>query len=381
MESAFHYLVKIKLYNYHNKDNVEFIEKNQEFKNESPIIARQEAFRFYQNWLDVLLTGIDSEYIDDMQARDKLKSYLKPSEELKLRFDDEEIVLSNAQSIGIGIYHVIDIPTAPIWKDDTLNDHVGDTNLIHGIGNSGEYNDPPNCAYMLENEFEYYINNDYDYLQFKTEAQCFDWRNQEVIEFSFLKTPFDWEGLENPSNPRLGLILSKDYEHIIAQGEGDSVEFKPTLSYNFKYKTWQGKYNVNYIIAKAICSFLNTTGGLLFIGVKDNGEPQGLDFDFRLSDKENDVDFFKLEFDKVLEAFFGFSIRPFISSEFFKLEGKLIFVADISPSLNKPIFLSTNDGAKEFWVRGNASNRQLRDFEEIFNYWQNRELTLNRRKS
>jgi hypothetical protein len=370
MAIAFHYAVKIKLFNYYSKDKVEYIEHFKPFFNDNPIIARVEAFRFYQSWIETLLDEIGKEYTTDKQAREDLQAYLKPNTDLNFALGENNIDLSNAVSIGIGVYFVIDSPSTPIYKDDKINDHAGDEDLIHGIGNSNEFNDPTSFAFFLDNEFEYYCNNDYDYKNYNREATYFDWQSQGVDEFEFLETPFDWTGLDNPTHPALRLTETKNYEDIIANGEGEVVEFKPTLSYHFTMRTWQGKYEVNYIIAKAICAFLNSKGGLLFIGVKDNGEVQGLDFDFKLSTRENKIDYFKQEFDNVLDNFIGFVVKPIVNIDLTEVKGKMICVVKVEPS-KEPVFLKAQENKKEFWVRGNASNRQLTDMDKILSYWTN----------
>ena len=202
-------------------------------------------------------------------------------------------------------------------------------------------------------------------------ASIFDIESQEPEEFTFLETPFDWTGYENPENPALGLIETKNYDYIISKGEGEGIEFKPTLSCHFTNKTWHGKYEVNYKIAKTICAFLNSKGGLLFIGVSDKGEIQGLDFDFNLSNKENKIDFFKLDFDRVLDTFIGFAVKPIVNIELIEINEKQVCVVKVEPSKER-VFLKVQDSQKEFWVRGNASSRQLKDIEEIITYWTNR---------
>ena len=163
---------------------------------------------------------------------------------------------------------------------------------------------------------------------------------------------------------------SNRYVDIIANGEGNGVEFKPTLLYNFKTK--KPGIGVKSIIAKAICSFLNSNGGLLFIGLNDDGTAQGLEYDFSLSNKPNAKDFFQNEFDQMIEHFLSFSVKSSINGEFIELNDKVIFVVKVEPSKNRPIFLSTIDEekkkVKQFWVRGNAGNRQLTDTEELANY-------------
>nr|WP_315218408.1 ATP-binding protein [uncultured Flavobacterium sp.] len=370
MKPAFHYAVRIKLFNYLNKDEVDFIEHFIEFSNDNPILAREEAFKTYQNWLDVLLEGIGKEYTTDKQAREDLQTYLKPNIDLNIAIGENIFDLSNSLSVGIGVYFVIDVPEPPLYRNDLANDHEGDEWLIHGIGNSLEFNDPTNFSFYLEEEFGYYRGNDYDFKNYEREASCFNHESQEVDDFEYLDTPFKWKGLYDPTHPSLMLTYTNNYESIIENGEGEVVEFKPSLSYHFSLRTWQGKYEVNYIIAKAICAFLNSKGGMLFIGVKDNGEVQGLDYDFNLSKKENKIDYFKLDFDRVLENFIGPTVIPIVNIELTEINGKQLCVVKIEPS-NEPVFLKAQENQKEFWVRANASNRQINDIDKILSYWAN----------
>jgi predicted HTH transcriptional regulator len=106
----------------------------------------------------------------------------------------------------------------------------------------------------------------------------------------------------------------------------------------------------------------------LLIGVKDDGTVQGLENDFNLSNKVNKMDYFKNGFDRFLNKFFGFSVISLINSDFFEVDGKTIWVVQVEPSYRRPIFLINNENQKEFFVRGNASSRQLTDIEEIINY-------------
>ena len=369
METAFHYSVKINLFNYHNKDKVEYIEYSEDFNDNNPIKARKAAFNCYQNWLDILLEGIDKKYSSDKQAREDLKAYLIPNHDMNLTIGPNGIDFSNILSIGIGVYFVIDIPREPISENDEFNQHPGDEHLIHGIGIAIQFNDPSNFALFLYDEFLYYSDNGYDLENYAKEAKCYDWFIEEILDFKYLETPFDWSGMDNPDSYDLPLAKSQNFTDIISNGEGETVEFKPTLSYHFTKKSWEGKQEVNYKVAKAICAFLNSKGGILFIGVNDNGEIQGLDYDFKLSDRVNNRDYFKLDFDRVIDKYLGFSIKSLVNSDFIDIDNKMVFIIRISPSNNRPVFLKLPDFQKEFWIRGNASNRQLTDVEEIINYW------------
>ncbi len=46
MKAGFHYIVKAKLLRYKSADEIKFIEVEEIFKNEIPIVAREAAFNF-----------------------------------------------------------------------------------------------------------------------------------------------------------------------------------------------------------------------------------------------------------------------------------------------------------------------------------------------
>ena len=70
MKAAFHYIVKAKVIRSSTSNELQFSEINKKFDNANPIIAREEAFRFYQNWIDILLQYKGKEYLSDEQARE-----------------------------------------------------------------------------------------------------------------------------------------------------------------------------------------------------------------------------------------------------------------------------------------------------------------------
>jgi hypothetical protein len=380
MKGAFHYSVKVKLIRYQTKDDVGFINFQKDFENDNPIRSREDAFKEYNEWIKDLYTGLgrEGQYTSDKQARIDLQNYISPLNKIKLQINRNEIELGSPVIFGIGVYLIIDQPFYSSWESENEYDKAGEELLLHGIGTTDIYDDPLEISDALNNEILYYEHYNYDKGGYERKANFYDSDIDDVDEIHFLETPFDWTSLDIKPEEFVKVEHKRtlSIEEIIANGEGEQVEFKPTLSYHFTNHTWQGKYDVNYIIARTICSFLNSKGGILFIGVKDNGEIQGLDFDFRLADKENKKDFFKNDFDRVFDNFIGFAVKPIVNGDFYELDGETIFVVEVKPRTTKPAFLKAKEGKKEFWVRGTTSCRQLTDIEDIFNYWTDRETTF-----
>ena len=61
----------------------------------------------------------------------------------------------------------------------------------------------------------------------------------------------------------------EEIKKLIGQGEGVEIEFKPS-------------FPTQHELAKTLCAFANTFGGIFFIGVSNKGEINGIS-----SDKDN----------------------------------------------------------------------------------------------
>jgi len=376
MKAAIHYVVKVKLIRYETKDEINFIDFEKSFENENPIKAREEAFKEYEEWINDLYTGIGrpSGYVSDRQARIDLKRLTTPSEKHNVQVDENMMNFDDSFGYGIAVYLVVDKP----YEEDQQE---GDEYLLHGIGTSYKYNDALEISDALNNEILYYEHYEYDKGNYERHTNFYDWFLGDTEEISFLETPFDWTGLDVKSGDEMAELKFKNFaaefekyendknpntiEKIVENGEGNQVEFKPALLYNFK--TGKAGIGVKGKIATAICAFLNANGGLLFIGLNDDGAPQGLEYDFSLAAGKKPKDFFQNEFDQMIEHFLTFAVKSNITGQFYELGGKDIFIISVEPSKNRAIFVKGQNG-KEFWIRGNAGNRQLTDIEELANY-------------
>lgn len=361
MAAAIHYLFKAKLIRFIKGNEIDFIEKVEVFEDENPIIAREKAFIFYQNYVDVLLESKQKKYISDKQARIDLTSFIDSgtSTKHKILESDAEVELSDSLFNGFGVYLVID--------KSFMGETVGSEYEIHGIGYTG-FN-PEALIYGLNLEFSFYQEFGYDIKNYKLSVDYYDDEFEEIENIIILQTPFDWTGYDKPiiedENADNDDKLEINFEQLIKMGESRQVEFKPSLLYNFS--SGKAGISIKAIIAKTICAFLNSNGGFLFIGVNDKGQPQGLDFDYSLSNGKEPKDFFKLEFDEMISHFLSFAINNNIFGLFREIDGKEIFVVIVSPSNNRPVFLKGQAGL-EFYVRGEASTQQLKDIEQIANY-------------
>jgi len=374
---AFHYIVKAKLIRSQKSNDINFLEFEDKFEDPNPIIAREKAFLHYQNYVDVLLEGKNKEYISDSQTREELTSFIEPETKTKVIIDGSEVEFKDSIGNGIGIFLIIDRPK----KDKIYDDKIGEEIFIYGIGKIHYLsNNLDQNIFELVREFDYYKHYNYT-TNHKERVVVYCSRDEweegysenQPATYNILETPFDWTGLDKPywwGQPEDKEVEEKKpvprtLEEIIAGGETNQVEFKPTLLYNFT--TGKGGIGMKGIIAKTICSFLNSNGGLLLIGITNKGEVEGLDFDFSLSGDKNPKDFFRLEFDQMIEHFLSFTLKNNVEGQFYELEGKDIFVVKVLPNKRIPIFVKGLT-SKEFYIRGEASSRQLTDSEDIANY-------------
>ncbi len=146
-------------------------------------------------------------------------------------------------------------------------------------------------------------------------------------------------------------LQREDALKIIKSGESEKLEFKSTLVTNIR--TGENDKRMEKAVLKTIVAFLNTTGGILMVGVSDDGSIYGVDeaaFDSR--DKMN------LHFTNMISSKIGDEFFPYISFRLIDMEdGKAIIRVDCSKS-KKPVFLK--DGKEEeFYVRSGPSSVAL----------------------
>ena len=239
---------------------------------------------------------------------------------------------------------------------------------IHKIASS-EYDPDDLLCWGLTLEREIYERNSFYTANSIIEIEYYgtDYHDEpgdpESGHYRILKTPRKWIS-EKPIEESNSNIT---HEEIIQRGEGKYIEFKPALVYNFT--TGEPGIGVKYKVAQAIAAFLNTDGGLLYIGVTNDGEIQGLEYDYSIL-KGNKKDKVKLEFDQLTRHFFQPFVTNYIQTQIIEIKGKEVYVIRIYPS-KQPVFLKNKRGdkiIKEFYRRTEASSLPIEDIEEIIKY-------------
>lgn len=146
---------------------------------------------------------------------------------------------------------------------------------------------------------------------------------------------------------------------IISEGEGDSVEFKSTLRWDIR----AGKTNpaIEHSSLKTIAAFLNTSGGTLLIGVRDDGSIEGIE-----TDKLPNEDKFLLHLWTLIRTCLGRDFTPYIRTRLEKIDEKTICSVICIPS-NRPVFLRQNGFPEEMYIRVGPSSNAM-DISEALKY-------------
>jgi hypothetical protein len=165
----------------------------------------------------------------------------------------------------------------------------------------------------------------------------------------------------------LKLLMQKPLDErpttaLIGAGEGDTIEFKSTLRWDIR----AGKTNpaIERSCLKTISAFLNTKGGSLLIGVRDDGSIEGIE-----TDKFANDDKFLLHLWTLIRVCLGRDFSPFIRSRLEKTEEKTICVVDCLPA-NRPVFLRQPGFDEEMFIRIGPSSNAL-DISEALQYVEN----------
>ncbi len=163
--------------------------------------------------------------------------------------------------------------------------------------------------------------------------------------------------------------------NLIESNEDITLEFKETLLYDIK-KQKESEYEIPLACFKTIAGFLNTCGGTLFIGVKDEPiEIVGLYPDRKLLESKIDRDFnfedqFRQHYNKLRTKFkLHEKFWHLAKAEFRTLSGKNVFVIQVQQS-SEYVFL---EGKDVFYIREDDATVPISP-RKILEHWERRDL-------
>jgi hypothetical protein len=188
-------------------------------------------------------------------------------------------------------------------------------------------------SHLIENIDDFGIHSD-DYSVF------LDKRSNSI--FTALKNRIELKNNEGIEDPEL--------KELILIGENEKLEMKSTLRFDIRQNIVNK--NLEYVIAKTVSAFLNSDGGILIIGVDDNGNALGLEKDIDTLSKK-DIDGFELHLRNIIKKHLGSNFEKYLKVTFPIIDDKTICKVKISKS-GKPVF-ATFEGKDSFFVRNGNS--------------------------
>ncbi|KAA6185818.1 ATP-binding protein [Thiohalocapsa marina] len=142
----------------------------------------------------------------------------------------------------------------------------------------------------------------------------------------------------------------RDLYDLIGRGEGTHLELKSTMRTNLH--TGKPGKEIELAWLKGVTAFLNTEGGILLMGVADDGEVLGLTADaFDNDDKR------QLHYKNLINQHIGPEYNRFLHFGLFQLEGRQIAAVQCEPA-DGPVFLRHKNG-ESFLIRTGPSNIEL----------------------
>lgn len=142
--------------------------------------------------------------------------------------------------------------------------------------------------------------------------------------------------------------VSQNLARLIKTGESEQLEFKSTL--RWELKAGRTSQQVERASLKTISAFLNSGGGTLLIGVRDDGSIEGIE-----SDRFPNDDRFLLHLWNLIKTSFGKDISPYIQTKLEKIQEKTVCVVTCRKSI-RPVFLQQPGFPEEYLIRVGPSS-------------------------
>jgi hypothetical protein len=157
-------------------------------------------------------------------------------------------------------------------------------------------------------------------------------------------------------------------------GESRTIEFKSTFQWDLKRDQYIEERRLD--ILKSIAGFLNTSGGILFIGVTENTDPPtlcGLDKD--LKHVGGSKDRLQRTLRDLISTRIGAEFSSLIIDSLEKKDGFLYWTLAVKES-HKPVFVrwkiaGESKEKKNFYIREGPKTSNL-DTEDAYNYCKNK---------
>ncbi len=147
-------------------------------------------------------------------------------------------------------------------------------------------------------------------------------------------------------------------KELISKGESEYLEFKSTLRWNLKANRKDPK--ISHAILKTIAAFINSQGGILLVGVSDEGNVLGLD-----SDQFENHDKILLFLTSIIKSQLGTLHIENLHFHIEQINNRSVLRVDVQGG-QEPCYLST-DKLDHFYIRTGPSTTDLR-LSKVYDY-------------
>ena len=141
-----------------------------------------------------------------------------------------------------------------------------------------------------------------------------------------------------------------ELQALITAGESATLEFKSTLRTNLK--TGKTGKEIELAWLKAVVAFMNSDGGILLVGVADDGEILGIG-----PDNFDNEDRVRLHFKSLISHHIGPEFARFINLKVRLVDEKMVLIIECE-RVRKPVFLQIGK-SEEFLVRSGPSSMKM----------------------
>ena len=151
---------------------------------------------------------------------------------------------------------------------------------------------------------------------------------------------------------------------VLAEGEGPNLEFKASMLCSVRDWDHHAQLVEQPALAgevlKTLCAFLNSEGGELVVGARDDGTVgDGLGLDFKL--KNWSPDKWQLHFWSLVETRFyeGRQISPFLTARMIAINERRVFFISVMPRTVRSFVQKDKGKPYEFFVRSGPRTKSL----------------------
>ncbi|MHA1131187.1 MAG: AlbA family DNA-binding domain-containing protein [Candidatus Helarchaeota archaeon] len=219
-----------------------------------------------------------------------------------------------------------------------------------------------NIPYLIQKENIVDINRNYSQYSIEKEIPSLDRQKDTIfIHLAAPSIPIDLDRVEirkfesyYGSDISLEELLELSFSDLMKEDESIILEFKSSLRYD--YKTDRANKDLEYEVAKEIAAFMNSTGGILVIGIRDDPrDVLGIENDYKVLPKRmRNKDGYQLKLNQIILKLLGNVNTEFINIWFEEIQGLEVCLIKVT-KYPEPIFLTQKEKVKFIIRFGNQT--------------------------